>query len=115
MFNRHSPGRSIRSDSASAARVLASPVGLLGRLARRGEPGRLGAVRFNSGGAVMTADRVGHGSRRPMRPVECGEAAFIEFDALDLLSAEAFTSTDCPEARMAGGNHHHHHNNNQVR
>jgi hypothetical protein len=55
-------------------------------------------VRFNSGGAVMTADQVDHRSCR----------------ALDLLRPEQLTSTDCPEARMAGGNHHHH-NNNQVR
>ncbi|HEX4198487.1 MAG TPA: hypothetical protein VHZ26_13705 [Caulobacteraceae bacterium] len=57
----------------------------------------------------MTADRAGRGSPRPMRLAEraTGEA-FIA-------SPEAFTSSDCPEARMAGGNHHHHHNNNRRR
>ncbi|HEX4197102.1 MAG TPA: hypothetical protein VHZ26_06635 [Caulobacteraceae bacterium] len=51
-------------------------------------------MRFNSGGAVMTAGRAGHLSRRPIRP-------------------EALTSTDCPEARMAGDNNNN--NNNRLR
>ncbi|HEX4199671.1 MAG TPA: hypothetical protein VHZ26_19700 [Caulobacteraceae bacterium] len=36
-------------------------------------------------------------------------------DAFALASAEAFTNTDCSEARMAGGNHHHHHHHNHTR
>jgi hypothetical protein len=115
MFSRHSPGQSTHSDSASAARVRAAPVGWLWRLARRGEPGRLDAVRFNSGGAVMTTDRVSR-SRHPMRFAGCAtDEAFIGLDALDLVSPEQLTHTDCPEARMAGGNHHHHHHNHQLR
>jgi hypothetical protein len=113
MFNRHSIGRSIRSDSASAARVRAAAVGYSGGW--RGVESRAGdAVRLNSGGAVMTADRVDHGSRRAMRLAgrATGEA-FVAPDALGLVSPEAFTSPDCPEARMAGD--HHHHNNNKLR
>jgi hypothetical protein len=91
MLIRHSIGRSIRPDNASAARVRAAPV----------EAGD--GMRLKSGGAVMTAERVDQGGR-----------AFIALDALDLVTAEAFTSTECPEARMAGGNHHHH-NNNKLR
>jgi hypothetical protein len=55
-------------------------------------------VRLKSGGAVMTAERANHWVR-----------AFIAQGALDRASSEAFTSAECPEARMAGGNHHHHH------
>jgi uncharacterized protein YodC (DUF2158 family) len=61
-------------------------------------------VRVKSGGAVMTAARVNPGTR-----------AFIARGALVSVSSEAFTSTECPEVRMAGGNHHHHNNNNKLR
>ncbi|HEX4196309.1 MAG TPA: hypothetical protein VHZ26_02615 [Caulobacteraceae bacterium] len=60
----------------------------------------------------MTADRAGHACRRPMRLAGRATAgAFIAFDALELVSLEDLTSTDCPEARMAGGNHNNNNNN----
>jgi hypothetical protein len=58
-------------------------------------------VRFGSGGVVMTAGRAG--------------AALTALGALDLVRAEPFTNTDCPEARMAGGNHNNNNNNNKRR
>jgi hypothetical protein len=79
MLSRLSPGinRSIRSNSASAARVRAAAVG----------------------------------SGRGRRGVEGAGGAFVALDALNLAGSEEFTSTDCPEARMAGGNN----NNNRLR
>ncbi|HEX4199017.1 MAG TPA: hypothetical protein VHZ26_16390 [Caulobacteraceae bacterium] len=116
MFSRHSTCRPIRSNRASAARVSAATVGAVmageARTARAGD-----AVRLKSGGVVMTAARVGHPVEQPFarcvqpdaRQALC--AAFVAVDALDLGSAEAFTNTDCPDARMAGGNN----NNNSKR
>ena len=101
MFNRHSIGRSTRSDSASAARARAAPVVpmAMGGEAWKARAGDL--LRLKSGGAVMTAARVNSGAR-----------AFIARGALDLTSSRVFTSTECPDVRMAGGNHHHNNNNN---
>jgi hypothetical protein len=116
MFSRHSLGQSTPSDSASAARVRAAAVGLVWRRARRGERGRLDAVRFNSGGAVMTAGRVDHRSFRPALLAEpTTNGAFTALDVLDLVRAAQPTRTDCPEARMAGGNNNSNSSNNQVR
>jgi hypothetical protein len=99
MLSRRSITPSIRSDSASAARGSAAPVRdvLRAGQARKARAGD--AVRLNSDGAVMTAERA---NRRGL-------------DAFALASAEAFTNTDCSEARMAGGNHHHHHHHNDKR
>ncbi|HZC17184.1 MAG TPA: DUF2158 domain-containing protein [Caulobacteraceae bacterium] len=75
-------------------------------------------VRLKSGGAVMTAERVGHGVEHSSARCVWFDALqglhreFIGLDALHLVTAEESASTDCPEVRMAGDNHHHHNNNN---
>ncbi|HEX4199810.1 MAG TPA: hypothetical protein VHZ26_20420 [Caulobacteraceae bacterium] len=60
-------------------------------------------VRLKSGGAVMTAERLNPAVEHP----------FAHRAWLDLASSEAFTNTDCPEARMASDNHNN--NNNKLR
>jgi uncharacterized protein YodC (DUF2158 family) len=81
-------------------------------------------VRLKSGGAVMTAERVGHGvehssarcvwfdARQAPRKAFIGLRAFIGLEALDLVTPEESASTDCPEVRMAGDNHNNNNNNN---
>ncbi|HEX4197448.1 MAG TPA: hypothetical protein VHZ26_08400 [Caulobacteraceae bacterium] len=64
------------------------------------------AVRLNSGGAVMTAERVNHQAEHPV-------ARCVGLDALALAGPEQHTRTDCPETRMAGGNNNN--NNNKRR
>ncbi|HZC17739.1 MAG TPA: DUF2158 domain-containing protein [Caulobacteraceae bacterium] len=75
-------------------------------------------VRLKSGGAVMTAERVGHGAEHPSARCVWFDArqaphmAFIGLEALDLVTPEESASTDCPEVRMAGDNHNNNNNNN---
>jgi hypothetical protein len=120
MLSPHSPGidQPIRSNCASAGarpdgagKVSPMVVGGEAWEARAGD-----LLRLKSVDAVMTAGRVDRGVERPALPKtfdplrEC-----IALDGFDLASAEAFTSIDCPEARMAGDNHHNNNKNNKLR
>ena len=114
-----SPGisPSIRSNSASAARAGTDAVGL----GMDGETWKARAgdvVRLKSGGVLMTATKVNHEVKHPFaqcvwfdvrQALKCG---YIELDALDLVTPEESASTDCPEARMAGGNNNNKNKNN---